>query len=190
PRARTRPLSSTTRAREADPSSNVSVLVPPGPPHGEAREDEHSEEGEHLEPVRAAVPVDADVGDCKHRGAVESDRRPQGPLRDLFATLAPDEEDEERDREQKGDAREDPKRGERGLELQHDDDRNDREDDQEPAQCRVHPGEERSHVPVMYARTASAPATRVAPANQASRERRSAGAYSHGASTARSDSVP
>ena len=32
----------------------------------------------------------------------------------------------------------------------------------------------------MYARTASAPATRVAPANQPSRARRSAGAYIHG----------
>ena len=49
---------------------------------------------------------------------------------------------------------------------------------------------EPAHVAVRYARTASAPATKVAPVNHASRPRRSAGAYIHGASTASSDSVP
>src|SRR2546423_894624 len=92
--------------------------------------------------------------------------------------------------ERSRDARQDEQRGERGLELENDDRGDDREDDQEPAQRRVHPREERPHVPVMYARTASAPATRVAPANQPSRARRSAGAYIQGASTARSESVP
>ena len=61
-------------------------------------------------------------------------------------------------------------RDERRLQLEDDDDRAIASDDQEPAQRRVHAGEEAALiVPVMYARTASAPATRVAPANQASR---------------------
>src|SRR5581483_10461030 len=99
------------------------------------------------------------------------------PHRDLLAPLAPHEEDEERDREDERDAREDEQRDDGRLELEHDDDPRDRRDDQEPAQRRVHPREELWHqVPVMYARTASAPPTRVAPANHASRARRSAGA--------------
>ena len=46
------------------------------------------------------------------------------------------------------------------------------------------------HHAVMKARTASAAATSVAPANQSSRRRGSSGAYSHGESTASSANVP
>src|SRR5581483_1783680 len=190
--ARDRPRGSERAGRRlrSRRSLEIRVLVSPGPPHGEAAEDEHPEERDDLEAVSAAVRVRAQVGDGEHRPTVEDGRGPHRPLRDLLPPFAPDEVDEERDREQERDPRQDPQRGQRRLELQDDDDRDDRENDEEPAHGRVHPGEERAHVPVMYARTASAPATRVAAANQPSRARRSAGAYSHGASTARSASVP
>src|SRR5207302_1503087 len=147
---------------------------------------EHGNEGDDLQPVYAAVPVGAEVGDGEQGGPVEDDLGTRRPGGDLRTALAPHEEDEERDREQERDAGEDQQRAQGGLELEDDERADDGQDDQEPAQRRVHPREERPHVPVMYARTPSAPATRVAPANQPSRARRSAGAYSHGASTARS----
>ena len=59
----------------------VRVLVAPGSPHGEAAQREHGDEREDLEPVRAAVPVDGEVGDGEQRGAVEDDTGARRPLR-------------------------------------------------------------------------------------------------------------
>src|SRR5581483_12066760 len=109
---------------------------------------------------------------------------------DPLPPLAPGEVDEVGDREQEGDAGEDEQHRQRLLELEHDDHARDRRQDQQSSQGRVDARGEPAHVPVMYARTASAPATKVAPVNQARRPRRSAGAYSHGESTASSESVP
>ena len=64
------------------------MLVAPGPPHGEAAEDEHADEGKDLEPVRAAVPVDGEIGDGEERGAVEDDTGARRPLRDVLPALA------------------------------------------------------------------------------------------------------
>src|SRR5262249_22140517 len=100
------------------------------------------------------------------------------------------EEDEVGDREDERDAREDAESDQRLLELEHDDHGGNRPEDQHPPQERVDAGEEAAHVAVMDARTASAPATKGAPVSHASRARRSAGAYIHGASTASSESVP
>ena len=66
-------------------------------------------------------------------------------------------------------------RDQRLLELEHDDHAGDRGEDQDAAHERVDAEGEPAHVAVMYARTASAPATNVAPVNQARRPRRSGG---------------
>src|SRR6266567_3794112 len=113
-----------------------------------------------------------------------------GARSDVRVLLAPDEEDEVRDGEQEGDARDDQQHSQRLLELEDDDQPRDRREDRQTPEGRVDPREEPAHVPVMYARTASAPATKVAPVNHASRPCRSVGAYIHGASTASSASVP
>ena len=76
------------------------------------------------------------------------------------------------------------------LEVEDHDHPGDRREDQKSSQERVDAGEEPAHVAVKYARTASAPATTVAPVNHARRPRRSAGAYIQGASTASSERVP
>jgi hypothetical protein len=125
------------------------VLVAPGAPHRDAAQDEHADEGDDLEAVGAAVPVDSEVGDREQSCPVEDDPRPDRPARDLLAPLPPHDVDEERNREEEGDARDDQQREQRRLQLQRDDDRDDGEDDQEPARRRVHVAEEGSHVPVM-----------------------------------------
>ena len=96
-------------------------------------------------------------------------------VQSTLTPLAPDEEDEVGDREHERDARDGVQRRERLLELEHDDQPGDRRKDQQTPQGRVHAREEPAHVAVKYARTASAPATKVAPVNHASRPRRSAG---------------
>src|SRR5512133_638491 len=177
------------RAKSRALRSDVRVLVAPGAPHGDAAEHEDGDEGEDLVADGAAVPVDADVCDRHDRSAVEDPLRARRPHRDALSLLAPGEEDEVCDRENEGDAREDVERGHRLLELEDDDQPGDRREDQQTPHERINAREE-AHVAVKYARTASAPATKVAPVNQASRPRRSTGAYIQGASTASSDSVP
>ena len=97
------------------------MLVPPGAVHREAAEDEHGDEGEDLDAVRAAVPVGGEVGDGEQRRAVEDDAGAHAPLPDLLAALAPHEVDEERDREEERDPGDDEQRDERHLEPQEDD---------------------------------------------------------------------
>src|SRR5262249_26334500 len=131
-----------------------------------------------------------DVDDREHRRAVEDPLGAPRPHRDPLSPFTPDEEDEVGDRQQEGDSGDDQQRRQGLLELKDDDQARDRREDQEAPECRVDAGEEPAHVAVKYARTASAPATKVAPVNHARRPRRSAGAYSHGARTASSESVP
>ena len=101
------------------------------------------------------------------------------------AEVAPGEVGDDGDRDHEREPEQRARRGERGLLVQDDDqERDDREDRQV--------ADERVDVPhaVIQARTASAAATSVAPANQPSRARGSVGAYSQGASTAASANVP
>ena len=66
--------------------------------------------------------------------------------------------------------------GQRLVELENDHDERDQRDHEEAAQRRVHARPEAADHAVVYARTASAAPTRVAPENQASRRRGSFGA--------------
>ena len=75
---------------------------------------EHAEEREDLQAVRPAVPVDADIGDCKQRCRR---RRPTRARVDQVAISSPPfpphEVDEEGDREDERDPREDHQRDQR-----------------------------------------------------------------------------
>src|SRR5204862_995498 len=129
---------------------------------------------DRIETTRSVQDVVAERDDHQDRSAVEREQRPPRPGRDLLPTLAPHQEDEERDREEERDPRQEKERSQRRLERQRDDDDCDQRDDREPAERRV-VGEESPHA-VMKARTANAAASTVVPPNHRSRRRASAGA--------------
>ena len=89
--------------------------------------------------------------------------------------LAPEEEQEECDREEERDAEERARRRERVLEREQHDRERDESDEREAAQEPVLP-EPPHEVPVMNARIASAPATPVVAANQSRRRGPDSGA--------------
>ena len=79
------------------------------------------------------------------------------PRLEVAAPLAPDEEEEERDREAERDPEQPADRGQHRLEREDDDDERDQRHDREPAHGPVL--EEAPHDPVMVPRTPSAAAT-------------------------------
>ncbi len=91
---------------------------------------------------------------------------PLRPRLEIAAALAPDEEQEERDREEERDLQDPADRRDDRLEREHDDDDRDHRDDPEPPGERRDAVPEPPHDPVMNARTASPPATSVVAANQ------------------------
>src|SRR5262249_32285939 len=164
------------RAPEARPAaalrrSAVASLVAPG---AHACVDAGSRNEEEDQRVESRAPDDeepSEVGDEQGDRAVEDPLLPRLPQPDLApAEVAPEEVRDEGDREEEREAQEDARGRERRLEVQHHHEQRDRRDDQHP------PDEGRDPHAVMYARTASAAATSVAPANQARRVLGSAGA--------------
>ena len=104
--------------------------------------------------------------DDQHAAAVEHDLRAARPRRDVAAPLAPDEVDEDGDREEEGDPRRSAERDAAPSPAsQHDDDEHDHGDDQEPPQRRVH----------VVRRSASSPAGQVCPHGERRREQGSSG---------------
>ena len=164
------------KVRKPGDATNVnrSVLVSPGAEHRKAAEREDHEERDRVEADGALEDVVADRDHDQGGTAVERDERATRPERDLVPAFAPEEEEEERDRQEEGDAREDLQRRQCGVQVEHDDRERDRRNDQESAQRRML-GQELPHA-VMKARTASAPARTVAPPNHRSRRRGSTGA--------------
>src|SRR6266545_1353703 len=103
--------------------SGVRVLVPPDPPHRPAAEPEDEQEGDGVEAARTTPEVDGERGDGEDRGAVERDVGATRPDRDVLAPFAPDEIDEERNREEEGDPSQQEEPHERRLQRERDDDR-------------------------------------------------------------------
>ncbi len=155
----------------------VLVLVAPDSYGGIRAGAEDEEERERVRAARTEADEGADVDDSKHDRGVEDPLTPVRPGLDVGAPLAPEQEEEERDREEERDPQQSTDRREHFVEREHDDDRGNQRDDQKAAQGRVHVGEETLHdPPVMNARTASAAASAEVPANHASRFGPSAGA--------------
>ena len=128
--------------------------------------------------AQAVADPHPDRDDGQHDRGVEQAPVPLRPRFEVSPPLAPDEEEEERDREEERDPHDSPDGRQHGLKREHDDDQRREGDDAEPADERRDPLPvlpEASH-PVMNARTASAPATSVVPANQRSRRGPSSGA--------------
>ena len=101
------------------------------------------------------------------------------PRLDVAAPLAPEQEEEEGDREEERDPQQAADGRDHLLEREDDDHGRDEPDDQEAPHHRVHVREEALdpvHQPVMNARTASAAASAEVPANHASRFAPTAGA--------------
>ena len=111
----------------------------------------------------------ADVHDGEDDRGVEHASVPVGPGLEITPPLPPHEEEEERDREEERDLEKAADRREHGLERERDHDDRRNRDEGEPAHERRNAVPEPSHVPVMNARTASAPARNVVPANQSRR---------------------
>src|SRR6266508_731213 len=129
-------------------SSAVLVLVSPDAPHREAAGPEDEQEGDGVEAARTTQEVDGERGDREDRGAVECDVGATRPDGDVLAPFAPDEIDEECDREEERDPSEQEQRRERRLQRKRDDDHRDRRDDQKAPQRRM-VGEEAPHDAVM-----------------------------------------
>ena len=144
----------TTHAHAASTTKNTSASWPDG-----AEADEHP-----------------DVHDREDDRGVEEPSVPVRPRLEVAAPLAPEQEEEERDREEEGDAHEPADGREHGLEREDHDDERDERHDPEPPHERRNPFPELSHDPVMKARTESAAARSVVPPNQRSRRRTSGGA--------------
>jgi hypothetical protein len=116
------------------------VLFTPNAPERVPACDEHRHEGEYLE---AAVGIGREDGhaDVRHGegdGSIEDHARPRRPHGDLLAPLAPEQVEEERDREEERDAREQEEADQRHLQLQDGDDDRDHEDDREASERRIH----------------------------------------------------
>ena len=123
-------------------------------------------------PDRWPSEVPPEVDDEQADRAVEHPLGARRPRLDLAAAeVAPEEVRDHRDRDQERDSKQDTRGRERRLLVQDHDRERDERKDREIADEWVDP----VHA-VMYARTPRAAATRVAPLNQASRARGSAGA--------------
>ena len=156
---------------------SVPVLAAPDAHDGERARREHEDECERVAALRQAVAErHPDRDDREPDRRVEDPPAPVRPGLDVPAALAPDEEEKERDGEEEGDPEDAADGREHGLERQRDDDDRDQRHDSEAPRERRDAIPESSHEPVVNARTASAPARRVVPANQRSRFGPSAGA--------------
>ena len=116
----------------------------------------------------------ADIDDGEPDRAVEHAPGAVRPRLEIAAPLAPDQEEEERDREDERDPEQPADRRQHRLEREHDDDERDQGHDREPAHRPVLV--EAPHDPVMVPRTPRAAATSAEQANQSRRRRGSAGA--------------
>src|SRR5919201_2267043 len=118
----------------------VRMLFTPHPPERVTTGDEHGHEGEHLEAALGIGGEDgrADVCHRERNRSVEHDARACPPHGDLLAPLAPEQVEEERDREEEGDTREQEEADQRDLQLQDGDDDRDHEDDREAPKRGIH----------------------------------------------------
>ena len=163
-----------TRPRRAGLRIAVTRSVPVlDAPH--AHEDvyagaDHDDQREGI--ARSRQPVadrEADRDHSEHDRGVEELAVPLRPRLEVAASLAPDHEEEQCDREEERDLQDPADRRDHGLEREHHDDRRDDRDDPDSAGQPRDAVPEPSHDPDMKARTARAPATRVVTANQSSR---------------------
>ena len=149
------------------------------PPH--AHDDvraggQHEDERQGVAPGYSETDRHPDRDDREDDRSVEERAVPVRPRLQVASALAPEQEQEERDREEERDLQQPAHRRENRLEGEHDDDDRDQRDDPEAARERRDAVPERSHQPVVNARTARAPASSVVPANQRSLLGPSAGA--------------
>ena len=123
----------------------------------QAQHAEHGEERDRVAAHRREADRRADVDDREPDRAVEHAPGAVRPRLEIAAPLAPDEEEEERDREQECDPEQPADRRQHRLEREHDDDERDQGHDREPAHGPVLV--EAPHDPVMVPRTPRAAAT-------------------------------
>src|SRR5215208_5061914 len=109
----------------------VTVAVTPDPPHGKSRAGDHADEAELLVAGPPVPEVEAESSDDQKRGPVEHEALARGPALDLPASLAPEDVDEESDRQEEGDSKQHPDRRQRGVEVENHDDERDQPDDEE-----------------------------------------------------------
>ena len=130
----------------------------------------HTEHGDECERAgsrrKPEADRQADIDHCEHDRGVEEPSVPIRPRLEISSPLTPQEEEEERDREEERDLQQPANGRDHGLERQHDDDEGDRGHDPECSGERRNAIQQSPHEPVMNARTASAPATKVVTANQ------------------------
>ena len=105
-----------------------------------------SDERDRVEARLADERDRGDVGDDQRSRAVEDGPRPRRPRLDVAPVLAPEQEEEEGDREQERDPRDQVERGQRRLQAEHDDPDRDQDEDGEPAERPVG-----AHLPIRLA---------------------------------------
>ena len=141
-----------------------------GAPRGDERPGtapEHGEERNRVGARRTEPDRRADVDHREGDSTVEHAPRPLRPRLEIAAALTPDEEQEERDREEETDSQQASRDRQHRLEREDDHDERDQGDDREPSHGSVL--EDASHDPVMVPRTPSAAATSAETANHSRR---------------------